>query len=499
MGGPVIERKGGSVVWVLRQNGTWWPGRILCSNEIPTSGILSRTNFSSRFPIKLLGRDDASVYWYNLEKSSRVKAFRCGEFDGCIKKAESSKTLTYTKSLKYAHRADAILHALELEKQDQEKLERPVFISGFKEGETHGESNQRAKRSRRLYSPINSISFLEKSVHSQSSNMIATSIHAAENSSSKSTSSWKSDSQSSHRKKEKTAENSSSKSTSSWKSDSQSSHRKKEKTAGHNALQPAKMSFKVISRPAVKKWKHNGKVHNQHFRSRSVVSTNERSTEFGFKTESFENMSRDLNQESQPSPGNSFSEDTSIQSPSSKFTTRKNSTKTLIDVHMTVQSTYRGEHTPLVSLMSRLNGKAIVGHPINIEVLYDSSMLPVKKESCDQLQNKSRMPQLVWRTSKRTPVCYTSSTSSATKYENIQHSSKKLGDLSSQARKNGRFNTKSRGKLSKKSNMSKNKPRSLYLADSRIKNAVKDDRLPRVTCVPVKDVFIKLIGALGNV
>lgn len=64
--------------------------------------------------------------WYNLEKSTRVKAFRCGEFDGCIKKAESSKNLTYTKSLKYAHREDAILHALELEKQDQEKQERPA-------------------------------------------------------------------------------------------------------------------------------------------------------------------------------------------------------------------------------------------------------------------------------------------------------------------------------------------------------------------------------------
>ncbi|XP_006352937.1 uncharacterized protein At1g51745-like [Solanum tuberosum] len=467
MGGPVIERRGGSVVWVLRQNGTWWPGRILCSNEIPTSGILSRTDFSSRFPIKLLGRDDASVCWYNLEKSSRVKAFRCGEFDGCIKKAESSKNFTYTKSLKYAHREDAILHALELEKQDQEKLERPVFFSGFKEGETHGESNQRAKRSRRFYSPIDSISFLEKSVHSQSSNMVATSIHAAEISSSKS--------------------------MSSLKSESQSSHKKRETTAGNNALRPTKMNFKVISRPAVNKWKHNGKVHNQHFKSRSVVSTNERSTEFGSKTESFEIMSRDVNRKSQLSPGNSFTEDTSIQSLSSKFTTRKNSTKTLIDVHMTVQSTYRGEHTPLVSLMSRLNGKTIVGHPINIEVLYDSSMLPVEKESSDQLQNKGRMPQLVWRTSKRTPVCYTSSTSSATKYENLQHSSNKLGDLSSQARKNSPFNTESRGKLSKKPNMSKNKPRSLYLADSRIKNAVKD------TCVPVKDIFIKLIGALGNV
>lgn len=394
MGGPVIERRGGSVVWVQRQNGTWWPGRILCSNEIPSSGTVSRTSFTSRFPIKLLGRDDASVYWYNLEKSIRVKAFRCGEFDGCIKKAESSKTFTYTKSLKYTHREDAILHALQLEKQDQEKLERP----------------------------------------------------------------------------------------------------------GHYALRPTKMSFKVISRPAVNKWKHKGEVQNQHFKSRSVGSTDERSLEFGFKTNSFETLSKDVSQKYQLSPGNSLPEDTSSQSVSSKFTTLKDSTKTLMDVRMTVQSTYRGEHTPLVSLMSRLNGKAIVGHPINIEVLYDSSMLPVKKESSHQLKNMSRMPQLVWRKSKRTPVCYTSSTSSAaTNYENTPHSSKKFGDLSSQVRKNGPFNTKSRGKLSKKPTMSKNKPRTLYLADSRIKNAVKDNRLPCVACVPVKDIFIKLIGALGNV
>lgn len=474
MGGPVIERRGGSVVWVQRQNGTWWPGRILCSNEIPSSGTVSRTSFTSRFPIKLLGRDDASVYWYNLEKSIRVKAFRCGEFDGCIKKAESSKTFTYTKSLKYTHREDAILHALQLEKQDQEKLERPVFVSGFKEGGTHGERNQRAKRSKRFYSPVDSIAFLEKSVYSQSSNMIPKPTHAAENSSSKS--------------------------TSSLKSDSQSSHRKRERAAGHYALRPTKMSFKVISRPAVNKWKHNGEVQNQHFKSRSVVSTDERSLEFGFKTISFETLSKDVSQKYQLSPGNSLPEDTSSQSVSSKFTTLKNSTKTLMDVRMTVQSTYRGEHTPLVSLMSRLNGKAIVGHPINIEVLYDSSMLPVKKESSHQLKNMSRMPQLVWRKSKRTPVCYTSSTSSAaTKYENIQHSSKKFGALSSHVRKNGPFNTKSRGKLSKKPTMSKKKPRTLYLADSRIKNAVKDDRLPCVACVPVKDIFIKLIGALGNV
>ncbi|XP_016457693.1 uncharacterized protein LOC107781499 isoform X1 [Nicotiana tabacum] len=401
----------GSVVWVQRKNGTWWPGKILCNNEISTTGIYSPTSFSSRFPIKLLGRDNASVYWYNLEKSSRVKAFRCGEFDDCIKKAESSKVFTFNKKLKYALQEDAILHALQLEKQQQEKLKMPVLFSGFKDGE----SVERANRNRCA------IPFLEQSVDSQSSKMSPASNH------------------------------SSSKSTSSLKIETTAS-------AGNYTLRPKKMSF---SRPAVNK----RKMHNQHCRSRSVVSTNERSSE------SFETLSRDFNHKSRPSPGNCLSEEASSQSLSSKFTTctRKNSSNTLIDVDMTVQGTYRGEHTPLVSLMSRLNGKAIVGHPVNIEVLDDSSeILLVKKESSDQLKDKSRIPQLVWRTSKRTPVCYTISSAS------------------------------------KKPN---SKPRRVFRADgpkcnhdARIKNAVKDDMtLPYVTCVPVKDIFTKLIGALGNV
>lgn len=55
--------------------------------------------------------------WYNLEKSKRVKAFRCGEFDDCIERAESSQGMPIKKREKYARREDAILHALELERQ----------------------------------------------------------------------------------------------------------------------------------------------------------------------------------------------------------------------------------------------------------------------------------------------------------------------------------------------------------------------------------------------
>ncbi|KAG6715026.1 hypothetical protein I3842_05G229900 [Carya illinoinensis] len=104
----------GSIVWVRRRNGSWWPGKILGPEELASSHL---TSPRSGTPVKLLGREDASVDWYNLEKSKRVKAFRCGEFDDCIEKAESSQGMPIKKREKYARREDAILHALELEKQ----------------------------------------------------------------------------------------------------------------------------------------------------------------------------------------------------------------------------------------------------------------------------------------------------------------------------------------------------------------------------------------------
>ncbi|XVE62234.1 hypothetical protein DITRI_Ditri06bG0101600 [Diplodiscus trichospermus] len=114
----------GSIVWVRRRNGSWWPGKILGPEELPASHLRSPRTGT---PVKLLGREDASVDWYNLEKSKRVKAFRCGEFDDCIERAESSQGMPPKKREKYARREDAILHALELEKEllrKQGKLDR---------------------------------------------------------------------------------------------------------------------------------------------------------------------------------------------------------------------------------------------------------------------------------------------------------------------------------------------------------------------------------------
>ncbi|KAL3632900.1 hypothetical protein CASFOL_025884 [Castilleja foliolosa] len=111
--GP-IDGSIGSLVWVRRRNGSWWPGRILSLDELP-EGCLPTPRTGA--PVKLLGREDASVDWYNLEKSKRVKPFRCGEYDDCIEKAKASASASHLskKVVKYARREDAILHAIELE------------------------------------------------------------------------------------------------------------------------------------------------------------------------------------------------------------------------------------------------------------------------------------------------------------------------------------------------------------------------------------------------
>nr|GEY77986.1 putative PWWP domain-containing protein [Tanacetum cinerariifolium] len=109
-----VDSEVGTIVWVRRRNGSWWPGKILGGEELSASHLMSPR---SGTPVKLLGREDASVDWYNLEKSKRVKPFRCGEFDHCIQRAQASQGMPPKKREKYARREDAILHALELEKQ----------------------------------------------------------------------------------------------------------------------------------------------------------------------------------------------------------------------------------------------------------------------------------------------------------------------------------------------------------------------------------------------
>ncbi|KAJ3680689.1 hypothetical protein LUZ60_016967 [Juncus effusus] len=129
--GGVVDATVGTIVWVRRRNGSWWPGRILGPDELAESHLLSPR---SGTPVKLLGREDASVDWYNLEKSKRVKAFRCGEFDACIERAEAAQGVPIKKREKYARREDAILHALELERKQQNTNEDRTGTVGIGSG-----------------------------------------------------------------------------------------------------------------------------------------------------------------------------------------------------------------------------------------------------------------------------------------------------------------------------------------------------------------------------
>jgi len=54
----VINASVGGLVWVRRRNGSWWPGRIMSLDELSDGCLVSPR---SGTPVKLLGRDDASV------------------------------------------------------------------------------------------------------------------------------------------------------------------------------------------------------------------------------------------------------------------------------------------------------------------------------------------------------------------------------------------------------------------------------------------------------
>ena len=53
-----IDASVGALVWVRRRNGSWWPGRIVSLEEISEGSLVSPR---SGTPVKLLGREDASV------------------------------------------------------------------------------------------------------------------------------------------------------------------------------------------------------------------------------------------------------------------------------------------------------------------------------------------------------------------------------------------------------------------------------------------------------
>ncbi|KAM3300836.1 hypothetical protein ACQJBY_041725 [Aegilops geniculata] len=118
----------GALVWVRRPNGSWWPGRVASRLELP-DGCPAPPR-SPATPILLLGRRDgpAFVEWCNLERSKRVKPFRCGEadLDDLIRRAEEQAARRRRASAaRNARKEDAVLQALDIERARLRLRPRP--------------------------------------------------------------------------------------------------------------------------------------------------------------------------------------------------------------------------------------------------------------------------------------------------------------------------------------------------------------------------------------
>ncbi|XP_015878573.1 uncharacterized protein LOC107414880 isoform X3 [Ziziphus jujuba] len=441
----------GSIVWVRRRNGSWWPGKIVGPEELSASHL---TSPRSGTPVKLLGREDASVDWYNLEKSKRVKAFRCGEFDDCIERAESSQGMPIKKREKYARREDAILHALELEKQLMKK-----------QGKLGAEQMGvicRAKRSRCVYLPAESSESLDYKAITQNdidltSSQMGVNLHPDsliedaisgstedESDTSETDSSDESDSSDTERDMADEMavlsdaavptdpEMSSFGRYEAQELGSMGSDEPDESVLSGDISHPYNQDL-VSANEAVSKWQLKGKRNTRNLTKRPVDGyLEEKASPFIFKDFRTEIVGLENGYSTSRS---GFSGRSSIGcnmmdwddwrwddqlalkgywdmnrdrfDPLYDGRRGGRSRSMLIDVDLKVQASYQKEPVPIVSLMSKLNGKAIIGHPIQIEALEDGSsgdLLPTIDDfGNDGIDNdgNTALPQ-AWRTARRT-------------------------------------------------------------------------------------------------
>jgi hypothetical protein len=155
----------------------------------------------------------------------------------------------------------------------------------------------------------------------------------------------------------------------------------------------------------------------------------------------------------------------------------------LIDVDLQVKVSYQGERVPLVSLMSRLNGKAIVGHPIQIEIVEDGSTSVFLPDMDSGPDDSSGLPP-VWRTGRRTVM-------QRVPRPMIDHSVRKKPVLNKSHKKsNARQKSKSKTKF---------KTISPLGGGGILGGLIKPGGgVPLVTCVPVKIVFSRILEAVGR-
>ncbi|KAJ0856304.1 putative PWWP domain-containing protein [Helianthus annuus] len=461
--GGMVDSGVGTIVWVRRRNGSWWPGKILGSDELSASHLMSPR---SGTPVKLLGREDASVDWYNLEKSKRVKPFRCGEFDDCIERAEASQGMPPKKREKYARREDAILHALELEKQLMEKkygnnnnnnnlLMLKVVISktlldkrkrSQQEGNSNIEETLNKRRDRRRplvqvlkssakYSPY--IQPLQQQQQLQSgkeeqrdtATMVGNDIgdsfdythtlpDQVEPKFEKSPTGLSEENNTTGSNEDTETDSSGTESLMSDTYDASAalsdegeediefipkSFGRSEGAMEHESMSDddSEDSEDSLQLQTVSKWQLKGKRNSRKNTERKVLSSGAWMKEETYGIINWE----DPEPESCFKGGGYYHHDPVYVSSSSSSRIKS----MLIDVDVGVQSGYQREHVPMISLMSKLNDKAIVGHPIPVETLQDTSSDFILLSAADDeslaaaaAYDSTLQP---WRTARRTAKC----------------------------------------------------------------------------------------------
>lgn len=153
----------------------------------------------------------------------------------------------------------------------------------------------------------------------------------------------------------------------------------------------------------------------------------------------------------------------------------------LVDVHLTVEASNRAENIPFVCLTSQLTGQAILGYPLEVAELSKNfeTMLP-RKENVP-----SRFQRLVWRTSRRTPVCYvTNSLSSISKSLQGSKASETVQDSIPSAKEDHSLINKETVTKYRKSSW---------------EGAHQGQGAASSACVPVELVFSKVLAAVNHV
>jgi len=166
----------------------------------------------------------------------------------------------------------------------------------------------------------------------------------------------------------------------------------------------------------------------------------------------------------------------------SRYRVSEESSSRLYDVELTVQSNYQGQRVPLVSLRSKFNGKATVGHPVTIEILgsgrgtTNSSIKKLLKERA----NRSTISQA-----------------------KVEHGASREKTCSAPMSRSPLSNSKSSS--GKKSGFSARKIR--RLSSFAVDHKAKEDRRklvvekiggPAVSCIPLRLVFSRLNEALSG-